>query len=56
MKTTNFKIKKNNCIYLNAYNILVISLIVFTILLAIFVWIWYGYKDAQIENELIHIK
>jgi hypothetical protein len=56
MKSANFKIKKTNCIFLSLYDIIVISVIALTIVSAITIWIWYGYKDAQIENQLQHIK
>ena len=56
MKLTNTKIKKNSSVSLNTYEMLIISIISVSILLAIIVWCWYGHKDAQIENELLRIK
>ena len=56
MKTANLKFKKNSSSFLNVYDILIISLIAFTIILAIGIWIWYGHKEAQIENQLLHLK
>lgn len=56
MKTANTKYRKGHVICLNLYDIVVIVVIALTILLAAGVWIWYGYKDAQIEKELLRLK
>jgi hypothetical protein len=47
---------KNNYKFLNAYNILIMSIIACTITSLIIVWLWYGHRDAQIENQLLQIK
>ena len=55
MNQTNIKSRKT--IHpLCGYDLLVVSVIVFTLLLTIAVWIWYGYKDAQIESQILQIK
>ena len=56
MKSTNTKLKKSGYIFLNVYDLLIISMIAVTVISVIIVWAWYGHKDAQIENELLRIK
>jgi len=42
--------------FLTGYDLLILSAIVCGIALAISLWIWYGYKEIQIENQISQIK
>lgn len=39
-----------------AYNILMVTIIGGAIALLAIVWMWYGHRDAQIENALLQIR
>ena len=56
MKQGNAKQTGSSYLSLNVYDLILIALIAVTVLLIAIIWIWYGYKDAQIENELLLLK
>jgi len=56
MKLLKLKTKKGTSVCINIYDLLVISTVAVTVLLAVSVWLWYGYKDAQIENQIIYLR
>jgi hypothetical protein len=47
---------KNEAVFFNRHDLFIMLLIIVAVILIIAIWMWYGHKNAQLEQEIYRLK